>query len=384
MFWQILQGQRGVNICQPQQSGEFWQKWATALRQELKAGILLSNQSLFLADQQQLERWVFGPVRLASAQPQTFEFVPFSPEDSTERWAVVLTDKWQLCLVSRGGQALFSFQPESIQLVTNTLCKNPHTARLQQRIQSFTFQLPEYSVMANMMATFLSLCHPLEVVLPELEDIDILQSMIHEVRTPLTTIRTLVSSLLKRSDVTNLVRQRLEQIDRETKAQIDRLNLIFQIVDHAQPVLQEPLQLEELLRQELPQWQWQTDRRNLTLEYIPTPTALPPVLTNRELLQQLLNGLIDRLLRLLPPESKIAVQLHLAGSYLKLEIVTSSHSSTGLQPIGRWLAWQPETGVVSLSLVVTKALFQALGGKFTLKTLPSGEIIAVYLPVLPG
>ncbi|MFN3360445.1 MAG: histidine kinase dimerization/phospho-acceptor domain-containing protein [Pseudanabaenaceae cyanobacterium] len=384
MFWQLLQGEREVNLCQPHQSGEFWQKWEAALGQELQAGVLLSNQSLFLADHPHLERWVFAPVRLAAAQPQTFEFVPFNAEDATERWAMILTEKWQLCLVSRGDQALFSFHPQISKLVLDILLTQPQTEKLQTKLQSLTFQLPEYGVMANMMATFLSLCHPREVVLPELADIDILQSMIHEVRTPLTTIRTLVSSLLKRSDINPLVRQRLEQIERETKMQIDRLNLIFQIVDHAQPLLQEPLQLEELVLEELPQWQWQTDRRNLTLEYIPSQTSLPPVLTNRELLQQLLNGLIDRLLRLLPSESKIKVQLHPAGSYLKLEIITSSHTSGGLQPIGRWLAWQPETGVVSLSLVVTKALFQALGGKFTLKTLPTEEIIVVYLPVLPG
>ena len=49
----------------------------------------------------------------------------------------------------------------------------------------------------------------------------------HEVRTPLATIRTLIRSLLRRRDLTALVRQRLEQIDGECSEQIDRFGLIF-------------------------------------------------------------------------------------------------------------------------------------------------------------
>ena len=46
-------------------------------------------------------------------------------------------------------------------------------------------------------------------------ELALLEALTHEVRTPLATIRTLIRSLLRRQDLSSLVRQRLEQIDGE-------------------------------------------------------------------------------------------------------------------------------------------------------------------------
>ncbi|MEB3277090.1 MAG: histidine kinase dimerization/phospho-acceptor domain-containing protein, partial [Cyanobacteriota bacterium] len=58
-------------------------------------------------------------------------------------------------------------------------------------------------------------------------ELALLEAITHEVRTPLATIRTLIRSLLKRRELSELVRQRLEQIDGECSEQIDRFGLIF-------------------------------------------------------------------------------------------------------------------------------------------------------------
>jgi signal transduction histidine kinase len=62
---------------------------------------------------------------------------------------------------------------------------------------------------------------------PKDEELALLEALTHEVRTPLATIRTLIRSLLRRSDLPTVVRQRLEQIDSECSEQIDRFGLIF-------------------------------------------------------------------------------------------------------------------------------------------------------------
>jgi len=44
--------------------------------------------------------------------------------------------------------------------------------------------------------------------------------------------------------------------------------------------------------------------------------------------------------------------------------------------------FQPETGSLSLSLAVTKNLFQALGGKLTVRKRPhQGEVMTIFLPL---
>ncbi|MEO0407391.1 MAG: sensor histidine kinase, partial [Cyanobacteria bacterium P01_A01_bin.135] len=46
------------------------------------------------------------------------------------------------------------------------------------------------------------------------------------------------------------------------------------------------------------------------------------------------------------------------------------------------LMFQPETGNLSLNLDITKNIFQALGGKFTIRRHPEqGEVVTIFLPM---
>ena len=62
---------------------------------------------------------------------------------------------------------------------------------------------------------------------PSHGDLNLLEAITHEVRTPLATIRTLIRSLLRRKDLADVVVNRLRQIDVECSEQIDRFGLIF-------------------------------------------------------------------------------------------------------------------------------------------------------------
>jgi nitrogen-specific signal transduction histidine kinase len=230
-------------------------------------------------------------------------------------------------------------------------------------------------------------------------DIKLLRAIAHEVRTPLTTINTLTRLLLKRSDLPSEVVQRLESIHRECTEQIDRFGLIFRAAElksefQRSPIHLTSVSLTQVLQESTPRWQKQAARRNLTL-HVALPQQMPAVVSDPMMLDQVLTGLIDRFTRSLTAGSHIYIQVALAGEQLKLQLraqpsaVDASEPEVNsavpvLESIGQLLMLQPETGSLSLSLPVTKNLFQALGGKLTVRKQPQqGEILTIFLPLGP-
>lgn len=237
------------------------------------------------------------------------------------------------------------------------------------------------------------------------QDIELVQAIAHEVRTPLTTIRTLTRSLLKRHNLETNVRKRLEMIDRECTEQIDRFNLIFKAAELETVAGQRssghlaPTSLTEVFQNNIPRWQQQASQRQLSLEVV-LPQKLPTVVSDPTMLDQALTGLIERFTRSLPAGSHIQVTVMLAGDQLKLQLQHNPSSDsrsratdTELSPVqdssppllkalGELLMFQPETGRLSLSLAVTKNLFQALGAKLIVRQRPrQGEVLTVFLPL---
>jgi nitrogen-specific signal transduction histidine kinase len=229
-------------------------------------------------------------------------------------------------------------------------------------------------------------------------DVELLQAIAHEVRTPLTTIKTLTRLLLKRSDLPAEAVRRLEAIYRECAEQIDRFSLIFRAAElEISPPQQAPtaltsVSLAEIFREGIPRWQKQAARRNLSLQVL-LPPRMPEVVSDPTLLDQVLTGLIEHVTHQLPNNSHIQVEVTLAGDQLKLQLRSGETSSTTctssptvnipiLKSVGHLLMLQPETGNLSLSLPVTKNLFQILGGKLTVRKHPDqGEILTVFLPL---
>lgn len=232
-------------------------------------------------------------------------------------------------------------------------------------------------------------------------DIELLQAIAHEVRTPLTTISTLTQLLLKRADLPPEVVKRLEAIQRECLEQIDRFSLIFRAVEletssqRRSPLHLSQISLRELFQENISRWQKQAARRNLTLE-VSLPQRLPAVISDPTLLDQVLTGLMEHLSQSLPSGSHMQLEVTLAGEQLKLQLRSHPAVHANPQPdthrppppplksVGHLLMLQPETGNLSLSLPVTKNLFQALGGKLTVRKCPQqGEVLTIFLPLGP-
>ena len=231
-------------------------------------------------------------------------------------------------------------------------------------------------------------------------ELALLEALTHEVRTPLATIRTLIRSLLRRRELSPVVRQRLEQIDGECSEQIDRFGLIFLAAElQRQPERSQPLSATELARTDLSQlllqlealWQRQLARRDLALTLAIDPN-LPPVLSDPARLETMLGGLIDRFSRSLASGSHVLVSLQPAGSRLKLQLSSSdpaqrpqgerSDGATGPGDlVGPVLSWNPDTGSLQLSHQATQQLFHRLGGRLTER---GDASLTVFFPVAAG
>jgi hypothetical protein len=230
-------------------------------------------------------------------------------------------------------------------------------------------------------------------------DVELLQAIAHEIRTPLTTIRTLTRLLLKRQDLHADVIKRLGMIDRECSEQIDRFGLIFRVVELATTSVQTAMasltrtSLAQVFADSIPRWQQQASQRSLTLEVV-LPQRTPMVVSDPSMLDKALTSLIERFTRSLPAGSHIWVEVTPAGNQLKVQLRSQlpkdqADSNKSLQArklklrsLGQVLMFQPETGSLSLNMAVTKHLFQALGGKLIVRQRPEqGEVMTVFLPL---
>ncbi|MEW6492164.1 MAG: HAMP domain-containing sensor histidine kinase [Cyanobacteriota bacterium] len=389
--------------------------------------------------------------------------LPVFPADplASEKFCLVFTSSFSLVMVLgedlTGAPAfVFSFDPEDIQkawsaLRLRMLLSSPHQlSKLESLIEQFTPKPPDYRLVTHFSRLLLQnlpeppeaekvqtipitsrdsltqskpsesqddnfqmgrhwerlvkneersvnkLSNPRETT----PDVELLKALTHEIRTPLTTIRTLTKLLLKRRDLAPEVIRRLEIIDHECTEQINRMELIFRAVELETEAVKQvsvnltSMSLDQVFEHSIPRWQKQAARRNLTLEVV-LPQKLPAVVSNPAMLDQVLTGLIENFTRSLPSGGHIQVQVTPAGDQLKLQFQSQSDpeknsnsdpsthfSCSTLKSIGQLLMFQPETGSLSLNLNVTKHLFQALGGKLIVRQRPQeGEVMTIFLPL---
>ena len=357
--------------------------------------------------------------------------LPLLPGDplAAEQFCLTLTPWFSGVMVlgeSLAGEPafMFSFLPEVVQQAWQAirprilLMNSSQVEQLDEWVEQFPPVAPDYATVMEFSRLLLGHLPEIEVIeegdratakpklegqsleeslpLPQAPDVELLQAIAHEVRTPLATIRTLTRLLLKRQDLPPDVLKRLGIIDRECSEQIDRFGLIFRAVELETDAARQSMMsltrtpVEQVLQQSIPRWQQQATQRNLTLDVV-MPQRMPTVVSDPSMLDQALTSLIERFTRSLPAGSHILVEASLAGSQLKLQLqsqpeadahpVTLSARSP-LKSIGQLLMFQPETGSLSLNLSATKNLFQAIGGRLIVRHRPEqGEVMTVFLPL---
>ncbi|MEM9539813.1 MAG: HAMP domain-containing sensor histidine kinase [Cyanobacteria bacterium P01_E01_bin.42] len=400
-------------------------------------GLILSGSSPVLCKKELLsclKMGIFTPKRqtqfsLPAAFCQSREILPTLSEYplliadplASEKFCLALTAHFGLVLVLGKGisgelKFRFSFDPEIVNLAWQTLrsrllllCSDriPPLDKIADRfvppspdyrlVTAFSrhllANLPHESPLISVQATADVSCQKQETEKSLDEDsiseVELLQALTHEIRTPLTTIRMLTRLLLKkRENLSSKAIERLEIIDRECTEQIDRMELIFRAAElESKPMRSKnvqlvPISLNHIIQQNIPRWKKQAQGRNVTLDVL-LPEQLPTVVSNPEMLGRVLSGLMESFTRSLPTGGQLQVQVATAGHQLKLQLVSENVSLTNsLKSMGQLLMFQPETGNLSLNLDVTKNLFQILGGKLTIRQRPKkGEVLTIFLPL---
>jgi signal transduction histidine kinase len=339
------------------------------------------------------------------------ELLPTDPL-ADERFCLILTSQFSLVVVlgeeNGDPRCQFSFDPDDLDLAWKSLrgrmmlTAPQHLSYLDELAAQFSPIEPDYRwVMAfgqsllehQPLATVAPAPPTVEVPTKLAADVELIQALTHEIRTPLTTIRTMTRLLLRQPDLSAPVLKRLGAIDRECTEQIDRMELIFSAVELAttqpsQAVDLTTMSISHLLEKSLPHWQQQAERRNLDLA-VDIPHKLPAVVSNPTILDRVLTGLVENFTRNLPSGSRIQVEVTPVGDKLKLQLQSQPEAEehTPATPdrrhsIGRLLTFQPETGNLSLNMNVTKDLFQLLGGKLVVRQhLQQGEVLTIFLPL---
>ncbi|MBD2250356.1 HAMP domain-containing histidine kinase [Nostoc parmelioides] len=392
------------------------------------------------------------PSTIASTESETTlcePVLPLLPADplASEQFCLIFTDKFRLVLVlathKNGKKAFsFSFEPEIVQqawrsLGARVMLTNPDLfTELDSLVQQYPAIAPDYRTVLQFSQFLLQelpeeetrdwglgrtrggeeqgnrieeIPYP-QCPIPNVQcpipnppsikpDVELLQAFAHEVRTPLTTIRTMTRLLLKRRDLPANVINRLEIIDHECTEQIDRMELLFKAAELETSTSGKSanthltaMSLDQVLQQSIPRWQQAAERRNLTLDVV-LPQQLPTVVSNPNMLDRVLTGLMENFTRSLPAGSHIQVQVIPAGDQLKLQLSPHTHckdsnkASAPVTPpirkaLGQLLMFQPETGTISLNIAATKHLFQAIGGKLIVRQRPHyGEVLTIFLPL---
>jgi hypothetical protein len=344
------------------------------------------------------------------------ELLPTDPL-AKERFCLALTSQFSVLVVlgedNGVPQCQFSFDPNDLDLAWKSLrgrmmlTAPHHLAYVDELATRFSPIAPDYRwvmafgqhllqhqpVISVPIERPAPAAAPPEVPAKVAADVELLQALTHEIRTPLTTIRTMTKSLLRQPELSQRVLKRLSAIDRECTEQIERMELIFSAVELAttQPSPAPDLttmSISQLLEKSLPQWQQQAERRNLDLA-VEMPTKLPAVVSNPTILDRVLTGLVENFTRNLPSGSRIQVEVTPVGDRLKLQLQSQpetdecEHTAPSKRhSVGQLLTFQPETGNLSLNMNVTKNLFQLLGGKLIVRQHPhQGEVLTIFLPL---
>ncbi len=209
----------------------------------------------------------------------------------------------------------------------------------------------------------------------QITEAKLLEAISHEVRTPLATIRTLISSTLKKYEMDEIIKNRLIQIDNECTEQIDRFGLIFnasELINSETSLSQQlaSIDLGDILNKLSPYWINQLKRRGISLR-IDIPPELPEILSNSEKLELMLGGLIDKNTRGLREGSILTLELRPAGQKIKLQLIVHKKGEKEMlnkqsgSDIGPVLNWNPQTGSLQISQSAMHKLLASLGGHVT-------------------
>ena len=214
----------------------------------------------------------------------------------------------------------------------------------------------------------------------------------HELKTPLTSIKGLVETLLNGAleDSANN-RRFVALIDEDTTrlAQlIDDLLALSQIESKAIPLNLQPVDLQRLINELVTRFHQQSQERQVTLHVTIAPDA-PRVQGDPERLRQVFVNLLDNALKFNKPGGCITVSAQPEGAFLRID-VTDTGVGIPEQDLSRVFerfyrvdkARSRELGGTGLGLAIVKHLVELHRGNITVQShLGHGSTFTITLPL---
>jgi two-component system phosphate regulon sensor histidine kinase PhoR len=208
-------------------------------------------------------------------------------------------------------------------------------------------------------------------------------NLVHELKTPLTSLRLAAESLTgdpAASDRKRFANRVVKEADLLTKI-IDNLRQLGEIEARSMAVDATEFDLAELVRESVARLG--IDRPVNT----DIPTALT-ITTDRPKLVQALDNLLDNAAKFSPPGAEIDVHAEIAGNEIRVSVrdhgpgISPEHWSRVFERFYKVDRARPrEAGGFGLGLAITKHLVQVLGGRIWTETArEGGQVFTIALP----
>jgi two-component system phosphate regulon sensor histidine kinase PhoR len=209
-------------------------------------------------------------------------------------------------------------------------------------------------------------------------------NLVHELKTPITSLRLTAESLLSDpppKDRHRFAERLVKEADLLSKI-IDNLRQLGEIEARTMAVETSPFDLAELVQESV---------TRLGLDR-PVNADIPSnlsVTTDRPKLVQALDNLLDNAAKFSPPGSAIDVTAQVAGEEVRLSVrdrgpgISPEHWSRVFERFYKVDRARPrEAGGFGLGLAITKHLVQVLGGRIWTETArDGGQVFTIALPI---
>ncbi len=221
---------------------------------------------------------------------------------------------------------------------------------------------------------------------------DFVANVSHELKTPLTSIRGYVETILDDPGMDDATRQRFLERIREQSDRLGRLVADLMTISRLESdgeVLQiEPLDLRAVVRASVDGQRDDARARSLTLE-VHVPDEAVPVRGDAEALRELVDNLVSNAIRYTPEGGRVEVRVRTRSDAAVVEV---SDTGIGIAPEDQGRVFERfyradrarsrQAGGTGLGLAIVKHVALAHGGNVSLRSEPGrGSTFRVDLPL---
>jgi two-component system sensor histidine kinase KdpD len=220
----------------------------------------------------------------------------------------------------------------------------------------------------------------------------LLDSVTHDLRTPLTSIRAAASTLMSHPQLAEEERIEMYSVIEEESSRLDTLIgkavEMAQLDSHLIQVTARPEKLRELIELALEETRPLVGERTVDVKI---PSDLPAVNMDRELVRRVLRHLIENAVRYSPPETPLRIRGQIEGYRL---LVSLEDEGPGIEEADqphifdkffRGKHQKAGSAGTGMGLAIVKAIMTAHGGGIEMASRPGrGSIFTFWLPVDDG